>query len=278
LPIGSGTKLNPNAGIIKALTWQGSSFYDALEVEIRKNISHGLQIQGPYTWAKNIDTGSASLAADAFLNSVTSPLLFDMKLERGLWDFNIGQNLVINSTWEVPALKLASGVAEWVLSGWELGGIYKASSGVPFTVRINGDALGENSFDPYDVSNRVSRPNCRTLTNPGNPDKYIKTQCFTFPVPANLRGNAGRNVLIGPGLSNFDFALFKNNQIKRISENFNVQFRIELFDIFNRTNFSPPLSNTCVFDRLGNPIASAGKITSTQTTSREIQLALKLIW
>ena len=143
---------------------------------------------------------------------------------------------------------------------------------------MNGDALGENSFDPYDVPNRVSSPNCRTLTNPGNPEKYIKTQCFTFPVPANLRDNAGRNVLIGPGLSNFDFALFKNNQIKRISENFNVQFRIELFDIFNRTNFSPPLSNTSVFDRLGNPIASAGKITSTQTTSREIQLALKLIW
>jgi hypothetical protein len=69
---------------------------------------------------------------------------------------------------------------------------------------------------------------------------YIKTQCFSFPSPATRLGNAGRNSLIGPGLSNFDLSLFKNNYIRRISENFDIQFRAEFFNVLNRTNFSPP--------------------------------------
>ena len=151
---------------------------------------------------------------------------------------------------------------------------------------------------------------CGSLVNPGNPNHYIKTQCFAVPtapsqtfftancdpsppigpngapqrLPAgdlrcfNLRGNLGRNTLIGPGLVNFDFSLFKNNFVKRVSDAFNVQFRAEFFNIINRANFAPPLDNRNVFDSAGNPIGNAGLITSTQTPSRQIQFALKLIW
>ena len=95
---------------------------------------------------------------------------------------------------------------------------------------------------------------------------------------ANLRGNLGRNAVIGPGLSKLDFSVFKNNYIRRISESFNAQFRAEIFNIFNRANFSSPTDNLAVFDQNGLPIQSAGLIDSTQTTSRQIQFALKLIW
>jgi hypothetical protein len=84
--------------------------------------------------------------------------------------------------------------------------------------------------------------------------------------------------LIGPGVSKLDFSVFKNNRVKRISENFNVQFRAEFFNILNRANFASPTDNSTVFDHLGSPISSAGLITSTQTTSRQIQLAVKFIW
>jgi hypothetical protein len=85
-------------------------------------------------------------------------------------------------------------------------------------------------------------------------------------------------VLIGPGMSNLDFSLFKNNRVQRISENFNIQFRAEFFNVFNRANFASPTDNLVVFDQSGKATSSAGLITSTQTTAREIQFALKLIW
>ena len=99
-----------------------------------------------------------------------------------------------------------------------------------------------------------------------------------MPDPITLRGNLARNTVIGPGLLNFDFSVFKNNRVKKISENFNVQFRAEFFNVLNRTNFSPPLDNRNIFDASGLAVANAGLITSTQTPSRQIQLALKLIW
>jgi hypothetical protein len=73
-------------------------------------------------------------------------------------------------------------------------------------------------------------------------------------------------------------SLFKNMRFKKISETFNAQFRVEVFNIFNHPNFSPPVDNNALFDSTGAPLAGAGAITSTVTTSRQIQLALKLIW
>jgi hypothetical protein len=96
----------------------------------------------------------------------------------------------------------------------------------------------------------------------------------------NLRGNSGRNILIGPGLANLDFSIFKNNYIKRISENFNAQFRAEFFNILNRTNFAVPVNpdNTDIFNSSGATTGVAGLLTSTTTTAREIQFALKVSW
>ena len=301
-PIGSGTPINPNVGDISYLSWGGSSSFHALELGIFKKMSRGLQVQGSYTWGKSIDTGSASIGGDTFTNSPSSLPWYDLKAIRGLSDFNIGRVLVISVTWQVPALQLASRPADWIVNGWELGGIYKASDGVPFTATFgtDGDPQGLNSSDPWDFPNRLGGPGCRTPVNPGSPNNYIKTQCFAVPTAPsaafyaancdptvgtapqcfNLRGNSGRNTLIGPGTSNLDFSLFKNNYVKRISENFNVQFRAEFFNILNHKNFAVPVTpdNTDIFDSTGAPTGAAGLLTSTTTTAREIQFALKVIW
>jgi hypothetical protein len=325
-PIGTGNVVNSNFGDIRGAFYGGSSFYDALQVGVKKTMAHGIQFQTSYTWGRSIDTSSSSGVGDTFSNSIASPLWFDMKAERGLSDFNVSRTLVINGTWEVPIRKSLTGPAAWVVNGWELGAIFKANDGVPFTPTFgtDGDPQGINSSDPWAFPNRLTGPGCQSLVNPGNPDNYIKTECFTvptapcppgtdattcpfysgstsngigcdptppigpkgapqavpFPQCFNLRGNAGRNILIGPGLMNLDFSIFKNNRIPRISETFNAQFRAEFFNVLNRANFSVPVTpdNTDIFDSTGTPTGVTGLLTSTTTTAREIQFALKISW
>ena len=114
--------------------------------------------------------------------------------------------------------------------------------------------------------------------NSGSPVHYIKTQCFTFPLTGTLLGDAGRNILTGPGQTNLDFAVVKNMRVHKISDTSRAQFRAELFNALNHANFMPPLDNLKLFDAKGQPIASAGLLTATATTARQIQFALKLIW
>src|ERR1035437_7479356 len=232
-PIGSGTTINPLVGQIRATYWGGDSFYDALEAQVTKKFSHGFQVQGSYTWGKSIDTGSASVIGDPFTNSITSLLEFCNSCRRGPSDFNIGQTLVINYIWDIPTPKNWGGISSHVLGGWELGGIFTAESGLPFTPLIGGAVLGQNSTDPFDYPNRVS---CSSLVSPGNVQHYVNASCFALPTaPAslaaqcvpfgtklgtpiagtcqNLIGNSSRNSVIGPGLVNLDFSLFKNNYI-----------------------------------------------------------------
>ena len=321
-PVGSGTTLNPNFGDIGGITYNGNSYYHALEVGVQKTMSRGFSVQGSFTWGKSIDVGSAGGVGDQFSNSIGAPPWYDLSTVRGLSDFNIGRTLVINASWHIPSPKSLSGPAGWITGGWELQGIYKLSDGVPFTATFgtDGDPQGLNSSDTWDFPNRLTTPDCKSLVNPGNPNNYIKTQCFTIPtapspaffnmpgptlgcdpatgqstdptMPAylwcfNLRGNSGRNILIGPGLSNLDVSVFKNNPVKRISETFNVQFRAEFFNILNRANFAVPVTpdHTDIFDSTGASLdprapifGTAGVLTSTNTPAREIQFALKLLW
>ena len=276
-PAGSGTRVNPNAGQITGVLWNGSSFYDALQIHVVRRMATNLQFGASYTWAKSIDTSSASVAGNQFLNSVFNLPWFDTSLNRGLSDFDIRYNAVFNLTWHVPAPHDQGGL-HWFASGWQIGGIYQVSSGLPFTPLVGGDPLGLKTAYPFDFPNRMVGAGCESAVNPSNPVQYIKTQCFSFPSPAMRMGDAGRNILIGPGLSNFDLALFKNNHIKRISESFNVQFRAEFFNVLNHANFSPPVANNTLFGANGTPVTTAGLITTTSTSSRQIQFALKTGW
>ena len=276
-PAGSGARVNPNAGQIIGLLWNGSSFYDALQTHVVWRTTKSLQFGASYTWAKSIDTSSASVAGNQFLNSVFNLPWFDTSVNRGVSDFDIRQNAVFNAIWQVPTPSDAGGL-RWFASGWQIGGIYQVSSGMPFTPEIGGDPLGLHSPYPFDFPDRIFGPGCNSTVNPGNPLHYIKTQCFSFPTPATRMGNAGRNTLIGPGLSNFDLSLVKNNYIKRISESFNIQFRAEFFNVLNHPNFSPPVVNNDLYSANEAAVTTAGLITTTSTSSRQLQFALKIAW
>ncbi|HEY4047155.1 MAG TPA: TonB-dependent receptor [Acidobacteriaceae bacterium] len=297
-PAGSGTLVNPNFGEIRSMQWIGTSVYHALQLNLTQRMAHGFQLRGSYTWGKSFDTGSSTIVGDEFLTSMSSLSAFDLRLNRGVSDFNIAQTLVIAGTWQVPGPGSLSGLLGWAAKGWEMSGLLKANTGVPFTATFgtDGDPLGLNSSDPWDYPNRITGPGCGSLVNPGNPNHYIKTECFAlptapsqtfyskycdpsfgYPTCINLRGNAGRNILTGPGLTNLDFSLVKNNHI---AESLNLQVRTEFFNLLNRANFQvPPLINgTDIFDSTGAPNPNAGVLTSTTTSSRQIQLGVKLIW
>jgi hypothetical protein len=209
---------------------------------------------------------------------------------------------------------LGNQLVKALANGWQFSSIFKVNDGPPFTPTwgIGGDVAGSLASDDWSYPDRLTGSGCQLLTNPGDPNNYIKTQCFTlptapdmafwqahcdttskiygstkatepFPVCFNLRGNSGRNIANGPGLINLDFSVFKNNYIPKISETFNAQFRAEMFNITNRNNFAPPGVGVGtsvpvnVFDSTGVS-ANPGKLLNTTTTARQIQLALKLIF
>ena len=174
-------------------------------------------------------------------------MYFDQGLRRGLSDFNKAQKLVVSYTWDVPSPKGLSGILGWASSGLEFGGILEASSGLPFTAVIAPDPLGMNSTDQFDLPDRVK--GCNPIQGVVN---YLNINYFTPPtapismaaqcVPnsfpgasqaprtgtvycANLLGNGGRNTLVGPGLVNLDFSLFKKTPIERISSTGRRQLR-----------------------------------------------------
>ena len=309
---GPPSRINEHYGSMRGMFYEGQSYYNALEAQLAKRMSHGFQVQGTFTWGRSIDTSSATVAGDAFGNSIASPsFFFNPRASRALSDFNVARTLVINGLWELPSPKSISGPARFLTDGWQLGVIFTASTGVPFTPTFGtgNDPLGTLSSDDWAYPNRLGGPGCSSLTNPGNPNNYFKAnQCFAVPTapnqaffdancdPApptlgaalapgdlrcfNLKGNSGRNIAIGPGTTEVDFSVFKNNYIRKISENFNVQLRAEMFNVFNHANFAPPVTpdNTDVFDASGAPTGVAGLLTRTSTTAREIQFAIKVIF
>jgi hypothetical protein len=271
--------LNPAQGRTQMALWDGRYYYNGLQVQLKKAMGHGLQVEGSYTWSKNMDTGGGSVASDPFRNSISSLLWFCASCRRGLTDQDQRHNLTANYVWDIPTPASIKGPAKAIIGNWEAGGILSIQSGTPFTVLVAGDPLGERGTDNYQYPDRVNGPGCANPVNPQHADGYVKLACFTNPNPSNRLGNAGRNSVIGPGLIDMDFSLFKNIPIPKISEAFKAQFRTEMFNIFNRPNFTSPNDTRVIMNADGTPAANnAGAITLTNTTSRQIQFALKLTW
>jgi Carboxypeptidase regulatory-like domain len=275
-PIGSGNKINQTAGRVDALFWRGDSYYSALQVQGRTNVGSSMNLQISYTWGKSIDTGSATIAGDQFANSISSLPWYDLRVERGPSDFNIGQSLSVHFIYQFPSPR--QGSRAWYFRGWRLIGTYQQSSGSPFTPVIAGDPLGTKSSDPFDVPNRVTSESCANPVNSHQPFNYIKLECFAFPNPVNVLGNVRRNSVLGPRLMSLDSSLFKESRIQRGSSAFTIQARIEVFNIMNHPNFAAPLDHRTVFDASGNLVNGAGQIDTTTTPSRQLQLGLKIIW
>jgi hypothetical protein len=274
----SGAKL-ANPKLANTTTWltEGLSSYNALNVDVNHRLTSGFQIRGVYTFAKSLDDGTAvnsSVGANApgFVMYPGNP-----KLDWGLSGSDVRNLAVINGSYELPfgpgklLLRNVRGWREKAASGWVLSGIEILQSGFPFTPQ-----LGFNPTNNGDSRNPI-RPSWNPAFNGqlmlGSPNQYFNPNAFVVP-PNGTYGTVGRDVLIGPGLAELDASLLKNTAI---SERVNFQFRAEFFNLLNRANFAMP--NAVVFSSATTSASpTAGVITATSTTSRQIQLGLKLIW
>lgn len=271
------TLANPNLG--NTTTWwsNGHSSYNALQVDLNHRFSGGLQLRAAYTFSKSLDDGSAwnsSVGANApgFVMYPPNP-----RIDWGLSTYDVPQSFVANGTYELPIgrgkhwLKSSKGWVEKAIDGWNLGIIGTFQSGFPFTPQ-----LGYNPSNDGD-----SRDPVRPSWNPafsgpvilGSPNLYFNPNAFVTPASGTY-GNVGRDTLRGPGLQTVDFSMLKST---RLSERLRLQFRSEFFNILNRANFSTP--NPVVFTAANTAVSpTAGVITATSTTSRQIQFGLKLLW
>lgn len=271
----------PNAALANNAVWntthwfsEGISSYHGLEVDFHRRVGHGLQFRGVYTFSKALDDGD-SMNTSVATNSpayVANP--FQPKSDYGPASFDLRHAAVFSATYDLPFGRHDGAGSKWVnklFEGWQLSGIETVQSGLPFTPQ-----LSYNPSNDGDTRNPV-RPSWNpNFTGPvilGSPNLYFNPDAFTQP-PAGTYGNAGRNILTGPGLVATDLSLAKK---LAFSERLNLQFRAEFFNIFNHTNFNTP--NPVVFTAAtGGASPTAGVITSTSTTSRQIQLGLKFLW
>jgi outer membrane receptor protein involved in Fe transport len=270
---------NPNfTGIWQRVT-DGESFYNSLQVASTKRYSRGLRAQVSYTLSRSIDDASGINSQD-FDNNVQYVLdWYDRKRDRGLSAFNVTHNLTFNWTWDIPFGGSQTGPSALLLRGWQLNNVTTLLSGTPFTLRLGFNRSGNLNTTGFSMNERPNlKAGCSNNPILGGPDRYWDINCFDLPA-VNTRGNLGRNTLIGPGLINADLALVKSfdNGPGR-----SLQIRIEAFNVFNRANFAVP-SGRIAFtgvDAQGNPTIAPtwGRITSTVTTSRQIQLGVKYLF
>ena len=254
---------------------QGISSYHGLEVDVNRRLGRGLQFRGAYTFAKTIDDGD-SMNTSVATNSpafVANPLR--PKSDYGRASFDVRNAAVINATYDLPfGRREVAHDNQWLerlIGNWQLSGIETLQSGLPFTPQ-----LSYNPSNDGDTRNPVRpslNPNFTGQVIQGGPNEYFNPSMFLQPLPGTY-GNVGRNVLQGPALVETDLSLTKKFSL---SERWNMQFRSEFFNVFNHTNFNVP--NPVVFaSATGGPSPTAGVITATSTTSRQIQFGLKLMW
>jgi hypothetical protein len=276
--IPSGTpKANP--GLANTWTWfsRGDSNYNALQVDINHRFSHGISFRGVYTWSKALDDGDSlnGTTAGNAPGLVSNP--FNLRSDYGLATYDVRHVAVINAIYVLPfghGQAVAGGLGGWrnaLVSGWSVNNIVTLQDGFPFTPQL--------SYNPS--NNGDTRNPVRPFVNPdftgpvilGKPDQWFNPNAF-LPPPAKsgFYGNLGRDTLIGPGLATWDFSTLKEIPIH---ERLNLQFRAEFFNLLNRANFNTP--NLIVFTPSGVS-GTAGVITSTSTTARQVQFGLKLIW
>ncbi len=281
-----GPRLNPNPGVgqISAVFFSGWSKYNSLQASLNKKFAHGVQAGASYTWSRSFDDGSSSTFGDTFINSVSSLPIWAPQRRKALSDFNVNNNVVVNWLYELPKTH-SQNFASYFANGWQWGGIFQYSTGVPFTPLISGDPLRLNGSDNFGFPDRLTGNGCGG--NPVNLQKksYVKTQCFAFPtfdpVTGFTRlGNAGRNSIYGPNLADLDTAFTKNTRFTKVCEACNLQFRAEIFNLLNRSNYATPVKvGTQLFSAGGAPLSGqAGQLNATATTSRQTQFALKIIF
>ncbi len=262
----------------------GNSWYNAMIFEVRKRWDRTFMLQSSYTFSRNIDTTQASTFFSDATNGTTTafPEFPGLNYNKGLADYHAKHNWVVNFNWEIPFARDLTGLSKTLLDGWQLVGINNWRSGNPLTVFVQGNrsrSLWQPSLGPGIGRDRASIAPGFTYESAvlGRPDQYFDPSAFVLQ-PAGTLGNTGRGAFIGPNLRTFDLAAVKNTRLAGFfGDSTNLQIRVEAFNLFNRANFAPP--PLTVFAGAANneaPLSTFGVIRSTVTSSRQIQLGLRL--
>lgn len=269
------TRPNPFLGAGFFWNTEGNSSYNALQLEVTQRATHGLQFRGSFTWSKNMDINSGLTGAQS--NNQAQMVLDrnDIKRDWGPSALNPNRQASISTTWQLPfgngkALRGgASGLEEKLIGGWQFSGISTLLSGFPFTPQIGSNRSGDGD------TRNPDRPSLNTaFSGPvilGGQTRWYDPNAFVLPAVGTY-GNLGRGVYNGPGLVSLDLSMTKAT---KINERMNLQFRAEMFNALNHTNFGTP--NAIVFAS-GVVSPSAGLISTTTTTARQVQFGLKLIF
>ena len=282
-------RANPNFGANTQIESHGESFYNGLQVGVNKRLGHGLQFQANYVWSKLLDNSTGILADQS--GQVTDPL-FNKKFDWGPAPYNIKHNLRINALYRIPGMR-GDGLAAKLTGGWWLGGIVAAQSGFPFSPTLGyfsslSDATNSGIVERASYVTPANLAQAQAL-NPkavvfnaatviqGIPNQWFNPNMFTVNT-AGSHGTVGRNVLTGPNLTDVDLSVNKDTAIRKLGEGGSLQLRAEVFNLMNHPNFGPPSSTSLFGSATGAISQSAGVIGATITTSRQIQLALKVIF
>ena len=231
-----------------------------------KRFSHGLSSLLAYTWSHSIDGASVFFGSGANATTIFPQDNYNLMAERGNSDFDIRQRLSWSLLYQLPASRR---LPEALGKGWQLGGILSLQTGQPFSVLTGQDNSSTGLGN--DRPNVIGDPNVGSH----GVNRWFNTGAFTPNLPLTF-GNAGRNIVVGPGFHNFDFSVTKN---MKIAETANLQFRAEFFNIINHPNFALP-ANILAAPNFGTlfqtPDAAQNNVGLGSGGPRLIQFAMKL--
>jgi hypothetical protein len=271
-----GHRYNPNLpSPVTTILTDAQSFYNSGQVSVSKRYTHNLLWQASYTLAHSIDDASV----DSFVDSVNDPPesqnIFDRKGSRGRSDFDIRHNFVANVAYELPG-------AGRFLGGWQIAAVESVHSGVPFTPMLSFDNADVQSLLIAERPNLVGDPYvgvCPNGVKVGAPSCWFNPNAFAVP-PAGQFGNAGRNMLRGPGFAQFDPAVHKDFAVFQERK---ITVGVEAYNLFNHPNFGVPSNTQSALSLGGNGDAvfkdaasdfadNVGQILTTAGTARQLQL------
>jgi hypothetical protein len=277
-----GARPNRAFSAIELKTSDGDSWYGALVLELRRAAGRGPGFQVSYTFSRNIDTTQAStFFSDATNGTVSAFPEFGRDYNRGLADFHAKHNLVANVTYDLPFARAARGLRRVLLANWQLAAIGQYRSGSPLTVFVQANRSRSLWSPSQGPGIGFDRPDLAPGRSPesavlGTPEQWFDPTAFVLQ-GAGRFGNLGRGALTGPDLKTVDLALVKRVPWRRLGEAGRIELRVEAFNVFNRANFGIPSLLAFAGQRDGEaPLATFGRVRSTSTSARQIQLGVRV--
>lgn len=258
-----GLRPDPRFDDVNQLESSANSTWHSLQASLRRSLSQGVSLIASYTYGKSIDNASGFFPSAGDANFPQDSR--NTRAEKARSNFDARQRFTAGFSWLIPCPMKSR--ARWILAGWQTNGIVTLQSGRPFTValpsELDNSGTGRSSlgFGSNDRPNVVGATSLDSRT----PERWFNTSAFAFPTPGTL-GNAGRNILDGPGLASVNFSVMKNFNVRDAAT---VQVRAETFNALNRTNFNQPQNF------MGG--AGFGSIASAQNP-RLVQLGLKVLF